>query len=109
MLIGKTVWHKSFGQGRIVCVDGSYLTIRFADKERRFVFPLAFECYLSTDDQDLRLEIEKAILSFRIEREKREAKEKKERAQLSRSGSVIPGRRIDEEIYGDGTPEDDMC
>lgn len=108
MLIGKTVWHKSFGQGRIVGVDKAYLMIRFSDKERRFVFPLAFEGYLSTDDPDLKGEIEKAILSFRAEREKREAKEKKERAQISRSGSVIPGRRIEQEIFEDEMAERDL-
>ena len=37
------VSHKTFGNGVIVSIDGSYVMVKFPDKERRFQWPTAFE------------------------------------------------------------------
>ena len=40
---GIVVVHKDFGTGEISDISGKYITVRFADKERKFVYPDAFQ------------------------------------------------------------------
>lgn len=41
--VGATVKHKSFGDGKIIEIKNDLLTVRFANGEKRFQFPQAFE------------------------------------------------------------------
>lgn len=46
-MVGETVWHARYGQGRISEYRPPYLTVRFQDGlERRFAYPTAFERFL---------------------------------------------------------------
>lgn len=40
---GDEVMHKSIGAGRVVSFDGKYLIVKFVDRERKFLYPQAFE------------------------------------------------------------------
>ena len=41
--VGDTVTHKSLGKGRIVAIDSKYIFVAFSDRERKFLYPSAFE------------------------------------------------------------------
>lgn len=41
--VGDSVTHKSFGLGRITSIDSKYIGIKFANNEKRFLFPQCFE------------------------------------------------------------------
>ncbi len=43
LAVGDTVIHKSIGQGTVMSLDGTYIVVRFADRESKFLYPSAFE------------------------------------------------------------------
>ncbi|MBR3443523.1 MAG: GIY-YIG nuclease family protein [Bacteroidaceae bacterium] len=43
LAVGDTVIHKSIGQGTVMSLDGTYIVVRFADRESKFLYPCAFE------------------------------------------------------------------
>ena len=48
--VGDTVIHISFGPGQILSIDDKYIIINFADRESKFLYPVAFEKgYLQID------------------------------------------------------------
>ena len=72
-LIGQTVTHKSFGQGTITAFANKILTVRFAQKESKLVYPDAFTGkHLSLASPE---EMDKLMLSLESgkQREKRES------------------------------------
>jgi len=52
-LLGEAVRHKVFGEGRIVSVTGNYVTVRFGQEEKTFLFPDAFENFLTLENGEL--------------------------------------------------------
>lgn len=57
-MIGAIVTHKKFGCGIITEQSASIITVSFSGIEKKFVFPDAFENFLSTDDAKLISEID---------------------------------------------------
>lgn len=41
--VGDVVEHKSIGNGRVTAIDDRYIFVQFADRERKFKYPEAFE------------------------------------------------------------------
>lgn len=41
--VGDTIGHKSFGKGEVMSIDEKYIFVRFADVEKKFLYPDAFE------------------------------------------------------------------
>ncbi len=41
--VGSTVHHNTFGEGRVTELKGIYITVKFKQGEKRFMFPDAFE------------------------------------------------------------------
>ena len=41
-LIGQTVTHKKYGQGSVTAFENNTLTVRFEQKESKFIYPDAF-------------------------------------------------------------------
>lgn len=60
-LLNTRVRHKTFGTGVITCISDNYLTIKFALKETKFLFPDAFEKFIIADDTIVQAEITKEI------------------------------------------------
>lgn len=62
-MIGSDVSHKVWGKGIVVEQKDSIITVRFAVGDKKFIFPTAFDSFLSTDDPALLTEIreQKAI------------------------------------------------
>ena len=50
-LANKQVTHKIFGKGKIIDCSDSYIKIDFPSGNKKFVFPDAFETYLTLIDQ----------------------------------------------------------
>ena len=41
--VGTAVLHGKFGTGKVIELSGGYVTVRFEQGEKRFLFPNAFE------------------------------------------------------------------
>jgi len=56
-MIGQKVHHKSFGNGIITECNNSLLSVSFAEGEKRFIYPDAFESFLVAEDSELQQRI----------------------------------------------------
>ena len=94
-MIGKTVWHKTFGRGEIYGMDSNYIQVSFEKEEvdnKKFAYPDAFRSFLKFEDSKLqeqaestlgevdRIEIEKKLLEGQ-ESERKQAEEVELKAQ----------------------------
>ena len=64
-MVGQKVTHKVFGCGTIIELSNAYLTVNFGDSEKKFVYPDAFEKYLTSTDPELMEQIDKDIQAKR--------------------------------------------
>lgn len=113
MVITKqTVLHKLFGRGSAECIDGAYLSVRFACGEKRFVFPDAFAQFLRFEDAQTQAEVEEMIESQRLQRQERSAalageileQERRQQqvlAQVQTEEALIPEVIAEAEAYED--------
>lgn len=60
-LVGITVCHKVFGSGVVTEHEGNYITVKFAEKTGKFIYPDAFEKFIKAEQADTQAEIIKAI------------------------------------------------
>ena len=75
-LIGLKVKHAVFGVGTITERDGNYITIEFAAKITKFVYPDAFEKYIKAEDPAVQQTIVDSIIDAKAAAEqKRQAEE----------------------------------
>ena len=88
------VKHKVFGDGVILCYKEKSITVRFAAAEKIFVYPDAFEKFLTLADGTVPSEIYDDIAVSRASKEKilREKHDENVRAMVK--GIVIPGKEI---------------
>lgn len=64
-MVGRKVTHKVYGCGTITELSNTYLTVNFGDSEKRFVYPDAFEKYLTSVDLEFMEQIHKDIQAKR--------------------------------------------
>ncbi len=78
-LIGQEVEHTSYGQGEIIQQEEQRIEVRFAngDEPKKFLYPDAFEKFLSMNDLTCRKQVEADIEQMHEDR--REEKEAVER------------------------------
>ncbi|MEJ8305179.1 hypothetical protein [Saccharibacillus sacchari] len=78
-LIGQEVEHASYGQGEIIQQEDQRIEVRFAngDEPKKFLYPDAFEKFLSMNDPACRKQVEADIEQMHEDR--REEKEAVER------------------------------
>ena len=62
-MVGRKVTHKVYGCGTITEFTSAYLTVNFGDSEKKFVYPDAFEKYLTSTDPELMKQVDKDIQS----------------------------------------------
>jgi len=79
-LVNKQVMHKSFGKGRVVKYNDSYVVISFPLGNKKFVFPDAFGTYVTLVDQRAANFARKMIQKRKKERKEEELKPKKLKA-----------------------------
>ncbi|MCM3636049.1 malate synthase [Paenibacillus camelliae] len=77
-LINKEITHKVFGNGNIVEQNDSVITVHFNDGIKKFVYPDAFETFISLNDQDTAKNLQKIIAEKEIEKQALEKKLKEE-------------------------------
>lgn len=80
-LTNKKVVHKSFGKGKIVECDDSYMLIEFETGDKKFVYPDAFDGYLELVEKKAADSIDKILQVQEKERKIEEEKIEKEKAQ----------------------------
>lgn len=80
-LLHEKVTHKSFGEGKIIAQDDSFITIAFKDETKRFVYPDAFDKFITLQDKDKVEALNQVIIKIEkeqaaIEKERQEEKER---------------------------------
>jgi hypothetical protein len=79
-LVNKQVMHRIFGKGSVVKYDDSYIKIDFSSGNKKFVFPDAFEKYLTFTDQRAANLVGKMVQKRKRERNEEKLKLKKLKA-----------------------------
>lgn len=74
-MVGKKVKHTVFGVGEITEFDGNYLTVAFASKTSKFIYPDAFEKFIKAEDESLQDKILKDIAAAKEAAEQRRIEE----------------------------------
>ena len=98
--------HKAFGTGTIEEIANGKIKVNFENATKVFVFPDAFESFLTTDD---------AELLQRIEKEKAEKKEREEAIQkakveeMKRKIAVEKAQKREDIIHGDRAQTIEVC
>ncbi|WP_172373761.1 malate synthase [Sporosarcina jiandibaonis] len=78
-LINEAITHKVFGEGNIVNHEESIITIDFNDDIKKFVYPDAFEKFITLNDQSTAKSLEKLFLKREMEEEALEKKREEEK------------------------------
>lgn len=65
-LVNEKLKHKSFGEGVVTAHDNSYITIRFQQGEKKFVFPDAFDGFLIIEDDTIAQKIEQKVEDAKV-------------------------------------------
>ncbi len=86
------VTHKSFGCGTVVSVQGKYFTVEFDKGRKVFVYPDAFENFLSLTDGVLTDEIKADLDASKRAKQVVIDKKKEENMRAMAKGIVIPGK-----------------
>jgi hypothetical protein len=88
------VKHKVFGNGVILAQSEKYITVRFATAEKIFVYPDAFEKFLTMEDGAIPSEILEDIAVSRAAKDKILKEKRDENVRSMIKGIVIPGKEI---------------
>ena len=88
------VKHKSFGPGVIVNVQGKYITVRFENQEKVFVYPDIFEKFLTLADGTVSAEILSDLSDANLRKQKIRDQKTEENIRSMIKGIVIPGKEI---------------
>lgn len=117
-LLNLKIKHKVFGIGIITEISDNYLTIDFATKKSKFVYPDAFEKFIVADDPSVQIKImeevnrkklaAEALLqateeAHRVEDKARLAEPKAQTMKINRkinaANADIPAKRIDDQPF----------
>ena len=90
-LEGLEVTHKVFGNGIVEKVKDKYVTVRFANLNKTFVYPDAFNGFLQAADETVAAQIAEDLAEVQAKRAAHEAELAKEREVQMRAGTVIAG------------------
>ena len=90
--VNLAVNHKSFGKGVIVSLSGKYITVKFASAQKIFVYPDAFESFLTLEDGTVPAEIQTDIAAAKAAKQAIIDKKREENVRAMTKGIVIPGK-----------------
>ena len=91
------VKHKSFGEGIITAHVGNYITVKFGEVEKKFVYPDSFERFLTLADGTVTEDI---LNDIKISKDKKQLiidKKNEENLRAMTKGIVIPGKEASAE------------
>ena len=86
------VKHKTFGLGVITAINGKYITVKFDSCEKNFVYPDAFEKYLTLSDGTVTEDILVDLARAKNEKDSIREKKNRENVYSMTHGIVIPGK-----------------
>ena len=86
--------HKTFGEGTVKSMDGQYMTVSFGSLEKKFVYPDAFENFLTLADGTVSEEILEDIKNAKTAKQIIIDKKNEENRRAMTHGIVIPGKEI---------------
>ena len=86
------VRHKSFGLGTVVATDGKYIKVKFDNAEKNFVYPDAFEKFLTLADGTVSDDIVADLNATNEKKAKILAAKHEENLRAMTHGIVIPGK-----------------
>ena len=97
------VKHKAFGLGTVISAKGQYLTVKFDTSEKVFVYPDAFDKFLTLADGTVSDEILADIAQSKLAKQRIIDKKHAENVHSMLKGIVIPGK---ENLNPDGEEEE---
>ena len=80
-LLNTKVIHKMLGEGIITEAGDNYVSVKFASKVSRFIFPIAFEKFITAENSDIQDMIIEEINRARNEEHKKQAEREMVRQQ----------------------------
>ena len=86
------VRHNKFGDGSVTSFDGKYVTVAFASGERVFVYPDAFEKFLTVTDDGVMEQIASDLAKSHAKKEAIRSAKAAENLRSMTHGIVIPGK-----------------
>ncbi len=86
------VYHKSFGRGVVSAFQGKYMTVKFDNITKTFVYPDAFENYFTLADGTVPEEILADIAASKNRKQAIIDKKNQENLLAMTKGIVIPGK-----------------
>ena len=86
--------HKTFGEGTVTTMDGRYITATFGSFEKKFVYPDAFENFLTLADGSVSQEILEDIKNAKMAKQIIIDKKNEENRRAMTHGIVIPGKEV---------------
>lgn len=86
------VMHKTFGLGTIISTDGKYIRVKFDSAEKNFVYPDAFEKFLTLADGSVSEEILSDLKVTNEQKARILAAKQEENIRSMTHGIVIPGK-----------------
>ena len=92
--LNETVKHATFGIGTVVDCQGKYMRVKFKTAEKTFVYPDAFEKFLTLENGTVSEEILADIAEVKRQKQIIEAKKTEEQIHTMTHGIVIPGKEI---------------
>ena len=97
------VTHKTFGEGVVTNHEGNYINVSFGGAVKRFVYPDAFDRFLTVEDESIGEAIKLDIDASKRAKQVIIDKKKEENYRAMTRGIVIPGK----ETNGDTDVEED--
>src|SRR5699024_4784515 len=98
-LINKKVTHKVFGEGNIIEQDDSIITIDFDKDLKKFVYPDAFQSFITLNDEKI-AEVFEEVFSKRMKeeeaRQERLEEERRQRALEQERRDLLKNHKIHE-------------
>ena len=86
------VLHGSFGKGVILSIKDKYITVKFDTCQKTFVYPDAFERFLTLADGTVSEEIKQDIALLNDKKQQILNKKNEEKIRSMTHGIVIPGK-----------------
>ena len=95
------VIHKTFGEGIITNHEGNYINVSFGGAVKRFVYPDAFDKFLTVDDASMLAAIQIDIAASKRAKQIIIDRKNEENYRAMTRGIVIPGKEATTENEGE--------
>ena len=86
--------HKTFGRGTVLSAEGKYFTVKFDAAQKTFVYPDAFENFLTLSDGTVSEEIQLDIKDVKLKKQQIIDRKNEENLRAMTKGIVIPGKEM---------------